>query len=484
MKKREFFWLTLSLLFIMSCVSAPSIPEWIKKTPQPDSKYTYFVGSSTSTDAATALNDATANLIAGIMQYMGVSISVSSSAEAKASLNDYQAQITQTVKTESNGRLAGFEVAEKYIQTDKKAGKYTVYVLARYETKELQKEKARIEALFQEKSDAVAIPEQKGDAAVSEGRILDAIRFYAEAMTAAAGSDIDNAQVKLERNAKKASSIAATLKLTMSSIQMAEIPFGARLPSFSARLIMNKGGLEYGVAGAPIVVTYPKKLASGRVGSSTLQVFTDQNGNVAFEVPAIDIAGKYQIAVRLDFASISDMLASMPSWTLPYINALEDDLSGIALFTNYVVISSAKTIPTAIGVYAKPSAYSTKLDVAVCASSLKEALVQQGFSLFDASIPSNINDTDIAQLKAIAPGNAKRFIIASIDVGSITKDAEYIIASVSGTINVYDLASGASLYAASKSAQGMGMSELEAISSALRTLGGQIFAKGVLSALP
>ncbi|MDQ7796393.1 MAG: hypothetical protein RDU47_06385, partial [Spirochaetia bacterium] len=109
MKEITFAGALVVALIVSSCASTPSIPEWVSQKPAPDARYTYFVGSSSAPDSATAANDATASLIAGIMQYMGVSVSVSSSAEARASLDDYQAQITQTVKTESKGRLAGFE---------------------------------------------------------------------------------------------------------------------------------------------------------------------------------------------------------------------------------------------------------------------------------------------------------------------------------------------------------------------------------------
>jgi hypothetical protein len=239
---KRYFWLALVAALASSCTSAPPVPEWVRKTPEPDAQYTYFTGSASAGDSATALNDATSSLIAGIMQYMGVSISVTSSAEARASLDDYQAQITQTVRTESTGRLAGFEVAEKYIWRDPKTGQYTAHVLARYATKELLKEKARLESLFLERIDAVAIPEEKGDAAASEGRLFDAIRSYAEAMSAAGGSDIENARIKLERNAKKASALAATLRLTVPPGQDASIAVGGRLPPFLVRLVTNRGG--------------------------------------------------------------------------------------------------------------------------------------------------------------------------------------------------------------------------------------------------
>ncbi len=483
MKKQSVVLGVVIAMIAWGCASAPKVPVWVVQTPQPDSKYTFFVGSSSGADSATTIGDATASLIAGIMKYMGVSISVSSSAEAQASLTDYQAKITQTVTTESQGRIAGFEVVEKYIQKDGKSGLYTVHVLARYETKELQKEKARLEALFKEKIDAVVVPEQKGDAAAAEGRQLDAIRFYAEAMTAAGGSDIDNAQVKLERNAKKASGIAATLSLSIVSGSNAQVSLGGALPTITARLMTNRGGSEYPVAGAPLVIAFPRKLSSGRIGTATAQAFTDANGIAVFNVAAVDIAGKYRISVQIDFASISDLFSSLPSWALPYSDAVEADLSGNVAYAAYSVVSAAKNIPLAIAVRANSSQTAASLDLAAFGNSLKEALVKQGFVVADAVSPAG-SAPDIAQLRASAPSSVKRFALATLDLGSISKDGDYFIASVSGSMNVYDLLNGTTLYSASKSAQGMGSSERDAMSNALRTLGGQVFASDLLSSLP
>jgi len=483
MKKRTVVLVAAIVILASGCASAPKVPQWVLQTPQPDSTYTFFVGSSSGADIATTIGDATASLIAGIMKYMGVSISVSSSAEAKASLTDYQAQITQTVKTESKGRIVGFEVVEKYINKDAKSGLYTVHVLARYETKELQKEKARLEALFKEKMDAVVVPEQKGDAAAAEGRQLDAIRFYAEAMSAAGGSDIDNAQVKLERNAKKASAIAATLTLSIVSGSNAQIPLGGTLPTITARLMANRGGTLQPVAGAPLLIAYPRKLTSGRVGTATTQAFTDANGNAAFNVSAIDVAGKYRVSVQIDFASISDLFSSLPTWALPYSDAVEADLSGNVAYAAYSVVSAAKNIPMAIAVRANSQQAAISLDLSAFSASFKEALVKQGFVVADAAPPAS-SAPDIAQLRTLAPPSMQRFALASIDLGAVSKDGDYFIASVSGSMNVYDLVSGTTLYSASKSAQGMGASERDALSSALRTLAGQVFANDILGSLP
>jgi len=485
MKKIRVIGALVVALLVSSCASAPSIPEWVIQKPAPDAKYTFFVGSSSAPDSATAANDATASLIAGIMQYMGVSVSVSSSAEARASLDEYQAQITQTVKTEAKGRLAGFEVVEKYIQKDPKTGQYTVHVLARYETKELQKEKARIEALFQEERDAVAIPEKKGDQAATEGRLMDAIRSYAEAMSAAGGSNIENAKIKLERNAKKASELAASLKITFISENSLSAPIGSKLPESRVALVSNSGGMEQRVAGASLLVTYPKKLASGRIGTGTLQVFTDTNGLAEFEVPPIDVPGSYRVAIQLDYSSIGDLLSSLPSWALPYSDAVQNELSGIVAYLNYKVISMAKNVPMAVAAYMKDAVSAGNADPAVFLSGLKETLLKEGFSLSDAILPSSYKTPiDLSVMRAIAPTDAQRFAIASLAVTSITQDGSYFIAAAEGSLAVFELASGRTLYSATKSTQGMGLSESEAVSNALKTLGSQAFGKDLLSALP
>ncbi|HOE98377.1 MAG TPA: hypothetical protein PKW91_01350 [Rectinema sp.] len=484
MRKSIIICLVVLFGLVTSCASVPSIPEWVKKTPSPDAKYTYFVGSSSAKDSATALNDATAALIAGIMQYMGVSISVASSAEAKASLSEYEAQITQTVKTEAKGRLSGFEVVEKFIEQDKKSGLYTVHVLARYETKELNKEKARMESLLKEKADAVAIPEQKGDAAANEGLLIDAIRAYAEAMSAAASSEVENAQIKLARNAKKASELAATLRLAILSPSNIEIQLGgAKVPFITVKLIANRGGREEGVPGAPIAITYPRRLTSGRIGTATQQVFTNQDGIVSFDVPPIELAGKYQVTAQLDFGSIADILGGLPKWALPYIDALESELSGIRASMSYKVISAAKNVPTAIGVYLKSEAQKGSLDPEPFSKSLEEALVNEGFSIFTTKISAESGQPDIDRLRAIAPAEAMRFVLACVELISIGKEDGFFIASVAGSLSAIDLIEGNTLYSGSKSAQGMGLSEAEATSSALRTLGGQVFAKELLAAL-
>ncbi|TXT42006.1 MAG: hypothetical protein FD137_2379 [Spirochaetes bacterium] len=196
--------LAAALLVGVSCATGQKAPSWVLSTPPADSANTYFVGSGPGPDPGSATVEATSNLIANIMQYIGVAVKVDTSATAKASLDSYSAEIRQTVETQSTNRLAGFKVLERYSSRDKATGRYVVHILASYATADLRKEKARIEGLFQEKIDAVAKPESEGDALAASGRVVDAATKYIEAMVAASGSDIDNAEIKVERNANKA----------------------------------------------------------------------------------------------------------------------------------------------------------------------------------------------------------------------------------------------------------------------------------------
>ena len=97
-------------LLLASCASVPAeskAPDWIFTTPKPDATNTYFVGSASNTsgDAAAATNDAAANMMTMITQYIGVKINVASTAEEKATLDSYSANIKSTVTARRRTRF-------------------------------------------------------------------------------------------------------------------------------------------------------------------------------------------------------------------------------------------------------------------------------------------------------------------------------------------------------------------------------------------
>ncbi|GAB1484621.1 hypothetical protein MASR2M78_34390 [Treponema sp.] len=210
----------LSLSFF-SCTSsspkkenAPSpAPAWTLETPSPSAGNTFFVGYADGTDdgVAAATDAATSGLIAEILRYIGVTISANSTATARATLDDFQADLVQTVKQSSTSRVAGFQVAEKYIA--KRSSGITVYILGSYATKDLEAEKKRIAAVFKEKVDAVAVPEAEGRALLSSGDVIAASRKFIAAASAAASSDVENASIKFERNINNAKEALSYLSI-------------------------------------------------------------------------------------------------------------------------------------------------------------------------------------------------------------------------------------------------------------------------------
>ncbi|MEI6876022.1 MAG: hypothetical protein WCL50_12935, partial [Spirochaetota bacterium] len=228
-----------AILAACASLAGPGAPSWVLSTPKADGTETYFVGSASTPgkNLTMATDDATANLVASIMRYIGVKVTVESSATARATLDSYTADIRQTVTTEATNRIAGFSVKDRYSTYDKTSGKTTVYLLVAYKTADLEREKARIAAAFVEKTDAVAKPEAEGKAHLAAGRNWDALGSFVNAALAASGSDIDNAAIKVERNLANAREALKSLRLLVSPPK-APIFSGAPYPEvFQIRLV-------------------------------------------------------------------------------------------------------------------------------------------------------------------------------------------------------------------------------------------------------
>ncbi|NLJ44942.1 MAG: hypothetical protein GX430_00045, partial [Treponema sp.] len=344
--------LVFAVLLLASCASSPAqgkAPAWTLTTPPPDGTYTYFVGYSAdpSGDAAKAAEGATANLLSSIMNYIGVKITVDSSATARASYDSYQAEIVQTVRTQSTNRLAGFMVKDRY-QVKEKSGRVTVYILASYVTKDLEAEKTRIQRLFQEQIDAVAVPERKGQSFESEGRYFEAVQSYIEAAVAASGADIDNADIKLERNVNNARRVLQRLRFVAAGpAPTAGLgrPFSG---PFSARLVYGENDSGPGIPGAEAYVTYQVRQASGRLTGKTERIVSDSRGAFSFTPPPPNFVGKAKLVMRINLDSSLDLLDKFPAKFEAFRAALETELRGRSIEFEYTVVSIAKDVATGI----------------------------------------------------------------------------------------------------------------------------------------
>ncbi|MCX7023588.1 MAG: hypothetical protein NT080_03090 [Spirochaetes bacterium] len=483
----------LALVLAVSCASAPqpsaqAAPDWIIKTPPPDGTYTYFVGSGSSAkgDSSEALNDATAKLISNIMVYLGVKVSADTTAVAKASLDSYQTDIVSTVTTQSTNRLVGFMVKERKETKDKASGRVMVYILASYDSKELAKEKARIEALFKEKNDAVAKPEGAGMDAEGKGRQFDAIRFYIEAAVAASGSDIENAEIKMERNVNNARRVIQKIrfvKATNPPIPQLNQDFSA---PFSAKLVYGESDSSPGVPGVEIVVQYPKKQGP-RVGTKTDRAVSDPEGMVKYTPPAPDSVGKMKVTMRVNLDSSLDLLARFPPKYVAYREALETELKGRIITFEYLVGSVANTVPMAIAIVDldKDGAVTGTVAQGGLIETLVKGKYRVQMATLDEKLVISLDDRAVlAAAKAALAGKAVRLVYGVVRIEAVTREGTTFMASAKATIRVLDLETGTPLYFAEKNFSAIGDDDAAARRNVLAAIGRETIARDLMSNLP
>lgn len=478
-------------LVLASCASTQAqgkAPDWIFATPKPDASNTYFVGSSSdpSGDASTASNDAAANLIASITQYLGVKIDVNSSAEAKATLDSYSASIKSTVTSTSKNQLAGFAIKERFVQTDKKTKRVTVYLLASYATADLEKEKARISKLFKEREDAVAKPEAEGRALESEGRAYEALRKYVEAAVVASGSDIDNADVKLQRNMNNARGALSRLRFDASaSAGYSGFAGQAFAKPLVFKLVAGEGAAAPGVPGALVLLSYQRKSGT-RLVSKTESVMTDASGGVSFTPPVPDFVGKAKFTLKLDFQSSLDLLDKLPEKYAAYRDSLADELRAKSFDLPYEVLSKARSSSMAIAIVDVDEAGAV-VEGNKTQGALVEALAREKFAVKGISVAAEslkAMDEAAAVAAAKASGKYERVAFGAAVVTELRKDGKNYLCSAKASVKVIEIASGNVIYSAERGITGFGSDEKSARAAAFRDLGLTSLGKDMLSSLP
>jgi hypothetical protein len=467
-----------------ACASGPArAPEWTLNAPKPDATNRYFVGSSSdpSGDVAKARSDAAANLISDIMRYIGAKVSVNSTATARATLESYSADILSTVTSSSTNRLAGFSIKESYVYRDKKTGRVTVYVLASYVSADLEKEKTRIAALFQEIDDAVAKPESEGKALAAVGRSYDAVRKFVEAAAAAAGPEIENPDQKLQRNVNAARTLLAKLRFDTMGVEGYAALVGRPFPRpFLLRLVSGEAA---GVPGASLLVSYQRRQGSRLVPRSE-PAATDQSGLLSYLPPPPDFVGKAKLLVRVDFQSSLELLNGLPPRYEAYRAALVDELAGISIEIPYEVSSNARMVPTGIAIVDLDE--SGAVAGSAAQAGLVEALARERF---DARIVA-VDPASLAALSEAAAATAgvragaERMAFGYAKIESVRKDGGSYLASARAAVKVIELSSGRLLYSAERSVTAVGDDEPAARRAAYRELGANAIGKDLLASLP
>jgi hypothetical protein len=491
MKRSLYSVVVVLTLGLASCASVPAegkAPEWIFATPKPDATNTFFVGSSSDQggDVAAATNDAAANLMSSITQYIGVKLSSTTNAEAKATLDSYSATIKSTVASSSRNQVSGFSVKERFVQTDKKSKRVTVYVLAAYATSDLEKEKARILKVFAEREDAVAKPEAEGRSLEDGGRTYEAIRKYVEAAVAASGADIDNADIKMERNINNARNALSKLRFDASASSGYKGVVGKDFEKpFTAKLVTGEGSAAPGVPGAVVLFSYQRKSGT-RLVSKTESVMTDASGSISFTPPPPDFVGKAKFGLRLDFQSTLDLLDNLPEKNAASRDSLAEELRAKFVDLPYEVSSGARNASMAVAILDLDE-NGTAVAGARAQAGLIEALLREKFTVKGIAVPADaLAAMDEAAVSAAvrALGKFDRVAFGTASIASVRKDGSNYIATGKADVKVLDIASGRALYSAERGATGLGSDEQSARAAAYRELGLSAIGKDLLSNLP
>jgi hypothetical protein len=493
MKRSIISALVAASLAFASCASVPAqgkAPDWIFETPKPDAANTYFVGSSSDQngDQAAAANDAAANLMSSIMQYIGVKTTTTTSAEAKATLDSYSANIRSSVTSSSQNQVSGFSVKQRFIQKDKdkKSKRVTAFVLAAYATADLEKEKARILKVFKEREDAVAKPEAEGRSLEDSGRAYEAVRKYVEAAVAASGADIDNADIKLERNINAARSVLSRIRFDASASTGYRGFVGQDFKQpFAAKLVTGEGAAAPGIPGAVVLFSYQRKSGT-RLVTKTESVMTDASGAIVFTPPAPDFVGKAKFTMRLDFQSTLDLLDKLPEKFAANRDSLASELKAKSVDQPYEVVSNARGIAMAVAILDLDESGGAVAGSKAQAG-LIEALLREKFSVKGVTVSKDdlvgMNEAAV-QAAAAAAGKFERVAFGTARAASVRKDGSNYLATGKAVVKVLEIASGRILYSAERGATGLGSDENSARAALYRELGLNAVGKDLLSNLP
>lgn len=480
------------VLCLFSCVSSPkeatqTAPAWILSPPAPDSNSTFFVGqaSDASGDNVKALEAATASLIAEIMRYIGVSITSETEATAKASLDSYKTDLVQTVKSTATNKIAGLIIQDKY--TVVQGNRITLYILCRYNTKDLEREKKRIEDVFKAKVDAVARPEAEGKAFMQEGRPFDAVRKFAEAALAASTSDIENSSINFERNINNAKNALVKIRFIKGTYPSEGMLSKDFTVPFSARIVYGEGDSGSGIPGANIAVTYAKKQSSGRVIQKTENVLSDENGKISFLMSAPDSVGKQKLVFKLDFQDSLKPLRDVPAKYESLKSAFVEAVNTKFIEYEFTISSLAKNVNTFVAILDTDEngavVSGNNAQSGVLEAMTKEKFKVKSIALTQAVLLSMDDDAIANEVKGKITGQ-DRLVYGVSKIDSVRKDGSNYIATASASVKVISVVTGELLYSKSVSTIAVDSSDAAARKAAYKDLGLNSLGKDIISNLP
>ncbi len=467
-------------LLILGCAGGAKVrpaPGWVFTPPAEDETYMYFTGSGTSAagDRAKAEDAARAALIAEIMRFVGVRITAETTAVARASVDSYTSDIRQQITESSSGRIAGLSLIDSW--TEKGPSGATVHLLARYAKADLSKEKRRIEQVFAEQVEAVAGPEREARELEDAGRLFEAAVRYIDAAVAAAGSSLDNARIKYERNMNEARSTLERISLVKVNDNLTAEAGSAFREPFRLKAVAGATAMDPGVPDVELVASY-REAVKGGTRARTVSLKTGSDGIAAFTHPVPQFVGAASVSLSIDLAAGLAALEKLPKEFRAAAAELEDVAAGKRAIFRLEVMSAARALPTGVAV-AAVDRDGNPAGGGDFANGLLDSLSRARFAVAvigmdPAEIAASADREIIAGAAARARQGTARVIFGVARVEGTEQDGEMIVARVNGSVKVADLATSEVLLVVSRTRSAVAQSAAAAVSAALRKLGDDI----------
>ncbi len=459
---------TLLVLIASGCASSPDLspeesaeqPEWVVGSPPRSSDAEYFVGRGVDAGGsrAAAEDDATAALVSEITRYLGVTIRTESTAVAEASLEDFTGRVTRTVEQRGTARIEGLRVEERFVEV--RDGRVEVHLLARYDREALERERARLTALFEARIEAVEAPMRSARAFEAEGAYFKAAQHYLRAAAAAADSEIDGLKSTMPSSLRRAAGILSSVRMR----PVADDPMTAEVYAETAE------GTTL-LSGVPVSITHPVRLPQGRTGIGTTRKTTDTSGRVMFALPEETPPGSGYVQMGVSLGSELDAIPIAEGGR--ELTALRTVIRDLRVRFPYDSGLDVSDRSIAVVVVERDRA-GNPLSESRAASSLTTTLERAGFVLVHAgSSPGAAADMSDREIVDLVLGNTPGVELVIVGRTAITEFEERngMLARVDGDFSVIETGSNRVIGGWSGFTRSSGGDSVSTISAAFRRIG-------------
>ena len=468
----------LLAVFFAGCATGPDssgtteAPDWVLGAPPQEPGYTFFVGAGTDDGGtiAEAEEAASLSMIDSIVRYLGVEVTAESTAEARATLDEFEAEVTQQVRQQSEARLEGFELVDRFV--DQRGESVTVYLLGRYEERALEAERRRLRALFEEQIAVVEEPARQAQQFMDSGDYFQASQKYLDAAAAAAGSDIRNADVKFVENIRSAREVIASFEFVKQNDELTTFVGEPFTEGFVAQLRRSDTGLP--VPNAKIVASYRERLQNGRMGIRTAALRTDADGYVTFAPSAPRAVGSWSLTMSLDLTDQLAPLDALHGEQARFVDDLRDSIASQRTVFNYSVLSRARSVPTGV-LIADTDIAGNLLNSGSTAAGVVQFLSESEFNVQLLPVDSRVllsGDIPavVRRIRSEVTGSIDRVILGIVGIEEF-EEADGVLVKVSGSVSAVDINTGEVLYSTNTFQRSRGNSANSAISAAFRSMG-------------